>query len=362
MKKINVAIAGCGNISDIYLKNLTTSHPHLQVYAISDLNEENTKIKSDKYKIEKTMTFEEIIADPEVDIVLNLTPPLFHYELSKHALEAGKHVYVEKPLSQKFEEGKKLVELAEEKGLLIGCAPDTFLGAGIQTCRRIIDEGLLGNVFSAEAFMVCHGSENWHPNPEFFYKAGGGPMYDMGPYYLTALINLVGSIKSVFGMNTSCAAVRRITSQPKYGQIIDVEVPTHVSALLRFSNGAVGNIVTSFDIWGSSLPRIEIHGTRGSLIVPDPNFFGGEILLKQYFDEEFRRYPLLTEESEDSRGIGLADMAKCIQERRTNHRASGKLALHVLEIMEKIHTSSDEHREITLETCCKRPDLMPLER
>lgn len=360
MKKINVAIVGCGNISDIYLQNLTTRHSHIQVYAVSDLIEENVKTKAEKYGVEHIMTFEEIIADPQVDIVLNLTTPPLHFNLCRQALEAGKHVYVEKPLSLKYTEGKELVELAESRGLLLGCAPDTFLGAGIQTCRRLIDEGLIGDVVGATAFMVCHGHESWHPNPEFYYKVGGGPMFDMGPYYLTALVNLVGGVESVSGMNTSSSPTRRITSQPKYGQIIDVEVPTHVSGLLRFKNGAVGSILTSFDVWGSNLPRIEIYGTRGSMIVPDPNCFDGEVLVKQYFDNEFKNYPLLTENSMNSRGIGLADMAECVLEGRTNHRASGKLALHVLEIMEKIHTSSDEHREIRLESDCEKPEVMPL--
>lgn len=360
MRKVNVAIVGCGNISGIYLKNLTTKYHNVNVYAISDLIEANTKAKSEEYGIERIMTFEEIIADPNVEIVLNLTTPPIHYSLCKKALEAGKNVYVEKPLSLNYEQGKELVELAEEKGLLLGCAPDTFLGAGLQTCRKVIDEGLLGDIIGATAYMLCHGHESWHPGPEFYYKVGGGPMFDMGPYYLTALVNMIGSVESVSGMTAISMPTRTITSQPKYGQIIDVEVPTHVNGLLRFSNGAIGNIITSFDVWGSSVPRIEVHGTRGSMIVPDPNCFGGEVLVKQYFDNEFKNYPLVTPDSENSRGIGLSDMADCLLNGRKDHRANGKMALHVLEIMEKIHTSSDEHREIRLESTCERPAAMVL--
>lgn len=360
MRKVNVAIVGCGNISGIYLKNLTTKYHNVNVYAISDLIEANTKAKSEEYGVERIMTFEEIIADPNVEIVLNLTTPPIHYSLCKKALEAGKNVYVEKPLSLNYEQGKELVELAEEKGLLLGCAPDTFLGAGLQTCRKVIDDGLLGDIIGASAYMLCHGHESWHPGPEFYYKVGGGPMFDMGPYYLTALVNMIGSVESVSGMTAISMPTRTITSQPKYGQIIDVEVPTHVNGLLRFSNGAIGNIITSFDVWGSSVPRIEVHGTRGSMIVPDPNCFGGEVLVKQYFDNEFKNYPLVTPDSENSRGIGLSDMADCLLNGRKDHRANGKMALHVLEIMEKIHTSSDEHREMKLESTCERPAAMVL--
>ena len=359
MQKVNVAVVGCGNISSIYLQNLTTRFHNVNVYAISDLVPQNTKEKSEKYGISRIMTFEEIIADPNVDVVLNLTTPPIHYRLCKAALEAGKNVYVEKPLSLRFEEGKELVELAARKGLLLGCAPDTFLGAGIQTCRRILDEGLIGEVIGATAFMVCHGHESWHPGPEFYYQKGGGPMFDMGPYYLTALVNLVGSVDSVSGMTSISMPTRTITSQPKYGQIIEVEVPTHVNGLLRFHNGAVGSILTSFDVWGSTLPRIEIYGTRGSMLVPDPNGFGGEVKVKQYFDRDFVSYPLVTPDSENSRGIGLSDMANALLSGRKDHRANGNMALHVLEIMEKIHTSSDTHQELKLETTCDRP--APLE-
>lgn len=354
MEKVNVAVVGCGNISGIYLENLTQRFHNVNVYAISDLIEENVQAKSRQFGIERIMTFEEIIADPQVQIVLNLTTPPLHYPLCKRALEAGKNVYVEKPLSLKYEDGKELVALAEEKGLLLGCAPDTFLGAGLQTCRQVIEAGILGDIIGATAFMVCHGHESWHPGPEFYYKKGGGPMFDMGPYYLTALVNLVGPVESVSGMTAVSFPTRTITSQPKYGQIIEVEVPTHVNGLLRFKNGAIGNIITSFDVWGSELPRIEIYGSRGSMIVPDPNCFDGEVKIKQYFDGEFHNYPLITENSANSRGIGVSDMARALLTGEKDFRASCKRGLHVLEIMEKIHESSDQHREIFLESTCEK--------
>ncbi|MBQ3504202.1 MAG: Gfo/Idh/MocA family oxidoreductase [Oscillospiraceae bacterium] len=360
MKKANVAIVGCGNISSIYLENLTRRYHNVEVTAVCDMVEEKARAQAEKYGISRVLTFEEILADPDIDIVLNITTPQTHYSLCKQILLAGKHTYVEKPLSLTYEQGRELVALAKEKGLCIGCAPDTFLGAGIQTCRRIIDEGIIGEVIGASAFMMCHGHESWHPDPEFYYKRGGGPMFDMGPYYLTALVNLIGSAESVYAMTSIPAPQRTITSQPKYGQTIDVEVPTHVSGMIRFSNGAIGNIITSFDVWGSSLPRIEIYGKRGCIIVPDPNCFDGEVKVLQHFDGQFRSWPLQTPDSVNSRGIGLADMADAILSGRTEHRACGELALHVLEIMEKFHVSSDQGRELKLESDCCQPEKMPL--
>jgi len=358
--KLNVAIIGCGNISGIYLKNLTQTFDNVQVYAVADLIAANAQKQAEAYGVERIMTLEEILADPQVDLVLNLTTPPSHYAINKQILQAGKHAYCEKPLALTYAQGKELVALAEEKGLLLGCAPDTFLGGGIQTCRQIVEAGLIGEVIGANAYMMCHGHETWHPNPAFYYQVGGGPMLDMGPYYLTALVNLVGSVKSVSGMTSTSFPTRRVTSQPNYGQIIDVEVPTHVNGLLRFANGAIGNIITTFDVWGSTLPRIEIHGTRGSILVPDPNTFGGEVKLKQSFDSEFRTYPITHTRTENSRGLGVHDMADCILNGRTDLRASGKLALHVLEIMEAIHVSSDKKAEVTLETSCEKPAPMPL--
>ena len=360
MKKANVAIVGCGNISSIYLENLTGRYENVEVYAVSDLVEEKAKAQAEKYGIGKIMSFDEILADPNVDIVLNITTPQTHYSLCKAALLAGKHVYVEKPLSLKFSEGLELVELAKEKDLLIGCAPDTFLGAGIQTCRRIIDLDIIGQVTGCTAFMTCHGHESWHPDPEFYYKKGGGPMFDMGPYYLTALVNLLGPVEYVAGMTSMATPTRTITSQPKNGTVIDVEVPTHVNGLLRFENGAVGSILTSFDVWASTLPRIEVYGTRGAMIVPDPNCFDGTVLVKQAFDADFKPWPLMTADSVNSRGIGLSDMADRIINGRDSHRASGDIALHVLEIMEAIHVSSDEKTQVKLTSTCKRPEKMPI--
>ena len=365
MSKVNVAIVGCGNISGIYLENLTdivknVNFDNVNVYAVADLIPANAQAKAEQFKVERIMTFEEMLEDENIQIIVNLTTPPLHYDISKRALLAGKHVHSEKPLSISYEQGKELVQIAEEKGLFLGCAPDTFLGGGIQTCRKIIDDGLIGEVIGANAFMMCHGHESWHPNPAFYYQVGGGPMFDMGPYYLTALVSLIGSVDSVAGMTHTSFPTRRVTSQPNYGQIVEVEVPTHVNGLLRFHNGAVGNIITSFDVWGSKLPWIEIHGTRGSIQVPDPNGFGGQVMLRQYFDNDFKPYPTTFGYTENSRGLGVWDMADCILTGRKDLRASGKLALHVLEIMEMIHVSSDNKAQVDLQTKVERPTPMPM--
>ena len=301
-----------------------------------------------------------MLQDPEVDIMLNITQPMYHYELCKQMLEAKKNVYVEKPLSLTYAEGKELVELAEKNGVLLGCAPDTFMGAGIHTARKIIDEGFIGDIIGATAFMTTAGHESWHPDPEFYYQIGGGPLFDMGPYYITAFLNLLGPVESVMGMSNCIRKQRMITSEPKNGQMIDVEVDTHINGLLRFQNGAVGNLMMTFDVYGSHLPRIEVYGTKGSMIVPDPNTFGGEVLIKQSFDTEFHAFPLLNKYSANSRGLGLSDMAYCLEHGTKNNCASGKQALHVLEIMENILKSNAEHKELSIESSYTRPDYSPV--
>ena len=359
MKPIGVGIVGCGNISGIYLENLANLFHNVTVLAVCDLEEQKAHQAAEKYGIPTVCTFDEMLGMEEISIVLNLTTPAGHYEICKKTLMAGKHAYVEKPLSLSVAQGKELVALAGERGLLLGCAPDTFMGAGIQTAIQAIDNGIIGRVIGATAFMMCHGHESWHPAPEFYYQKGGGPMFDMGPYYLTALVSMIGAVGSVSGMTARAFETRTITSQPKFGTTIPVEVPTHVSGMLRFQNGAVASIITSFDVWGSTLPRIEVYGTRGSMVGPDHNTFGGEVFIKQAFDTEFQKMPLLTCYAENSRGFGVSDMADCLLHHRKTPRASGRMALHVLEIMDALHVSSDEERVIHLSTCCERPAPLP---
>ena len=352
-----VGVVGCGNISGVYFRNAQRYEP-TEVVACADLVAEKARAKAEEFGVPKCCSVKEILADPDVDIILNLTIPNAHYEIARAALQAGKSVYNEKPLTITRDEGKELLKLAAAGGLLVGCAPDTFLGGGIQTCRKIIDDGLIGEPIGATAFMTCHGHESWHPDPEFYYKAGGGPMFDMGPYYLTALVNLIGPVRRVTGSARITFPQRTVTSQPKNGTVINVEVPTHVAGILDFENGAVGTIITSFDVWAAELPRIEIYGTEGSLSVPDPNGFGGPVRMLRASTWEWEDVPLVPGYEQNDRGIGLADMARS---RCTGqpYRASGELAYHVLDIMHAFHDASREGRHIHLESTCKRPAALP---
>ena len=347
---LKVGILGCGNISGIYFKNLTTTFSKfVTVYACADLDEEKVKAAAKKYNIPHVMTLDQMLSCPEIDLILNLTTPGGHYPLSKKALEAGKHVYSEKPLALEYTQGKELLELAEKKGLYLGCAPDTFLGAGIQTCISEIEKGSIGVPTSATAFMMCHGHESWHPAPEFYYDIGGGPLFDMGPYYITALVRLLGKAKSVFAMGSKAFTERTITSQPKNGQKIPVKVDTHVAGLISFENGATASIIMSFDVWKHRLTNIEVHGTKGSIGVPDPNGFGGKVRLAKEFCQEFELIELISPYQENARGIGVAETDLAISEGRLNN-ASGYLALHVLEIMDAMTKSAASGEMITLES------------
>lgn len=337
MKKYGVGVVGCGNISDIYMTNITQMFENLNLIGIADLDLFKANAQAEKYKTTVYST-EALMAHDEVDIILNITTPKTHRAICELALNAGKHVYVEKPLSLDVEDGRFLIDLAQEKGLYIGGAPDTFLGSGIQTCIKLINDGWIGDIIGCNAFMLCHGHESWHPDPEFYYQHGGGPMYDMGPYYLTALAKLIGPIDMVAGMTKKSFDTRTITSEKKNGQIIEVEVPTHVTSMLRFENGAMGYITTSFDVWGANLPKIEIYGSKGTLSVPDPNTFGGPVKLLTEHDQEFREIPLLFDQKENSRAYGISDMAKAIDS-GSESEASGALAYHVLETMDAIHKS-----------------------
>jgi len=358
MKKTKVGVIGCGNISGIYFKAGQTFEA-IEIVACADLVRAKAEAKAKEFNVPRVLSTDELLADPEIEIVLNLTVPKAHANLAIKALKAGKHVHGEKPLACTRADGKRVMDLAAKLKLRVGSAPDTFLGGGIQTCRKLIDDGWIGEPIGATAFMTCHGHESWHPDPEFYYEVGGGPMLDMGPYYLTAMVALMGPVKRVTGMTRVTFPERTITSQPKYGKKVKVEVPTHVAGLLEFGNGAIGSILTTFDVWAAELPRIEIYGTAGSLSVPDPNGFGGPVRVRRAGAAAWSEVPLTHGYAENSRGIGVADMAMAIRSRRA-HRASGELAFHVLDIMQAIHESQDKGKRIDLTTTCKRPAPLPL--
>ncbi len=338
VEKLKVGVIGCGNISAIYLKNIPT-FGNLELRAVADSDAERARARAAEFSVPAAVSPEALLADPDIDLVLNLTPPPAHAAVCAAAIAAGKHVYVEKPLATVLADGKKIVERAAAAGTRVGCAPDTFLGAGLRTCKKLIEEGLIGEPVGASAAMLCGGHEGWHPDPAFYYKAGGGPLLDMGPYYLTALVSLLGPVSAVVGRTKTTWRERTITSAEKYGQKIAVEVPTHVSALLDFASGAAATMTMSFDVkGGTKRPPIEIYGSEGTLVVPDPNTFGGPILFRKSGSADFSALPLLFPYAENSRGLGLSDMAAGILSGHP-HRASGDLALHVLEIMEAIHAS-----------------------
>lgn len=357
MKPTKVGIVGCGNISGIYFQAGKT-FDILDIVGCADLMPERAKAKAEECGCKAYASPEALLADPDIEIVMNLTIPNAHASVALAAIEAGKSVHNEKPLAITREDGKKMLEAAKAKGVRVGCAPDTFMGGGIQTCIKLINDGWIGEPIGATAFMTCHGHESWHPDPEFYYKAGGGPMFDMGPYYLTALVALMGPAKRVTGSTRITFPERTITSAPKFGTQVVVDVPTHVAGIVDFANGAIGTIITSFDVWAAELPRIEIYGTQGSLSVPDPNGFGGPIKMLRP-GSGWSDIPLSHGYADNSRGIGVADMAYALRSGRT-HRASGELAYHVLDIMHAFHDSSDAGNHIELGSTCARPQPLPM--
>lgn len=358
----NVAMIGVGSISGIYLQNLTHLFEDVRLLGVCDLVRERAAAAQEQYGVPKLYEhMGEAFADPQVDIILNLTRPHEHLEVSREALLSGKHVYTEKPLGADWQEGQALFALAAEKGLRICGAPDTFLGAGIQTCRKLIDDGYIGEPVGAAAFMICRGHEGWHPDPAFYYQRGGGPMLDMGPYYVTALINLLGGVQSLSGETRTSFPQRLITSRPKAGEVVQVEVPTYVTGTMQFESGALGTIFTTFDVHSTSQARFEVYGSKGTLILPDPNTFGGPIRLLRPETGEYLEMPLVFGYSENSRGLGLADMASALEKGR-EARADAQQLLHVLEIMTGFERSSDAGKRLALETTYQRRPPMQVPR
>ncbi|WP_226037079.1 Gfo/Idh/MocA family protein [Aquibacillus saliphilus] len=358
MTKLNVGIIGCGNISGIYFKTSKLFDVY-DIVACADLDLERAKKRAEEFDIPNAYTTDELLADQSIDLVINLTIPAVHAKVALAALESGKHVYGEKPLAVTREEGQQVLRVAKEKGLMVGNAPDTFLGAGLQTSRKLIDDGWIGEPISVTAFMMNHGHEGWHPDPDFYYQKGGGPMFDMGPYYLTALVSLMGPVKRVTGTTNITFPERTITSKQKYGQKIQVQTPTQINGVLDFESGAVGSIITSFDTWHHKLPNIEIHGTEGSLSVPDPNNFGGPVYVRRRDHDSWSEMPLTHGFSENSRGLGVADMAAAILKGETP-RANGDLSYHVLELMHGFHDASDTNRHYELTSKCEQPPMLPV--
>ena len=357
VEPVRVGLMGTGVISDIYLTN-AAKYAEIDIVACADLDVDRARQAAAKHGVARAYSPDDLLADPGVELVINLTIPRAHAEVGVATLAAGKHLYSEKPFTIEREDAARLLASAAERDLRVGSAPDTFLGGGLQTCRHLIDAGAIGQPVAATAFVTGHGPEGWHRNPAFFYQYGGGPLLDMGPYYLTALVNLMGPVRRVTGSARASFPERTIGSEPLKGQTIAVEVPTHVAAVLDFASGAIATLVTSFDVWAADLPRIEVYGATGSLSVPDPNQFGGPIRIHTAGAKDWSDAPLTFASAENSRGIGVADMAAAIRAGEP-HRASGELAYHVLDIMASILDASESGRHIDIQSTCDRPAPLP---
>jgi predicted dehydrogenase len=358
MEKVKVGVIGCGAISAAYLKH-ARDFPILDVVACADLVPAAAKKRADEYRIPRACTVEELLKDDSIDVVLNLTVPKAHAPVALAAVKAGKHTYCEKPLAVTRRDGQKVLDAAKKHKCKVGCAPDTFLGAGIQTARKLIDSGAIGRPVAFTAFMLCRGHETWHPSPEFYYEPGGGPMFDMGPYYLTALLNLLGPVKRITGAATIAIPDRTITSEPKKGKKIKVSTPDHICGTIEFKNGVIGTIATSFacryGTYDGKQP-ITIYGTEATLRVPDPNVFDGAVHIRTPADQDWREVPheFVTGYG---RAVGLADMAYAIRTGR-KFRADGQQALAVLDLMEGFLDSSRSGKATKPTARYARPEPM----
>lgn len=364
MSPVRIGVLGCGAISPAYF-SAARKFPILQIEACADLNPEIASARAREFGVPRACSVAELLADPSIEMILNLTVPRAHAETSVAALEAGKHVYLEKPLGISRDEGRRVLAAAEARGLRVGCAPDTVLGAGVQTARKLIDDGAIGRPVAFTAFMMSRGVEHWHPSPEFYYEPGGGPMFDMGPYYLTALLNLLGPVRRVMGMATIAIGERLITSKPRYGKPIRVTTPDHITGTLEFENGCVGTIVTSFATRAAEYDGrnpITIFGDAGTLKVPDPNGFDGPVFLCRFDNAEGAKDRFVEQPhafvAGYGRSVGLADMASAVRANRAA-RCGGGQAMAVLDLMQAFLDSSASGQAVRPTTMYERP--MPMD-
>lgn len=362
-RDLGVGIVGCGNISAAYMR-LAPLFRGMKITACADIDMEATAARAEEFGL-RASTVAELMDASDIDIVVNLTIPAAHFEVSDRALEAGKHIYSEKPFVLSVKEGKALARKAARKGLRIGSAPDTFLGGAHQQARHLIDSGAIGRVTSGTAFVMSHGMEHWHPNPGFFFRPGAGPVLDVGPYYVTNLIQLVGPVTRVAALAATPSTTRTISSQPRAGQRIRVETPTTLQALLEFDSGATVMFGASWDVWNHEHGHMELYGEEGTIFVPDPNFFGGEVRMTRA-GRPARRLPKFNHAlgipnqkhgqgmMANYRAAGLADMALAILEDRP-HRCSLELALHAVDVMTAILKSGEGGRFVSMTTTCDQP-------
>lgn len=364
METFGIGIIGCGNISTTYLR-LAPLFRGLQVRAVADAHPTAAQARAAEFGV-AAQSVDDLLANPAIDVVINLTVPDAHFAVSQAILRAGKHVYSEKPLTLSLADGLALRDLAAANGLRVGCAPDTFLGGAHQQARALIDEGQLGTITAGGAAVMSHGMEHWHPNPDFFFLPGGGPMLDMGPYYLANLINLLGPVRRVAALTSAASDTRTISSQPRAGETIPVKTPTNIHALLEFANGATVNLSTSWDVWSHRRGHMELYGTEGTLYLPDPNFFGGVLEVGgkdgavapiDAWDHPFFRANQTNNQGQPQanwRGAGLADMAAALAD-GSDHRCSLDRTLHAVEVMTAALQSGETGQFVTMQTTCTRP-------
>lgn len=363
-RKVKMGIIGCGMISDTYFQ-ASKKFNVIEVVACSDIIPERAKKKEEMYGC-KAMTNEELLARKDIEIVLNLTPPQVHSKIAMDTLNAGKHAYSEKPFGVDEADAAKVMALAKKKGLRVGCAPDTFLGGGIQTCRKMLDDGWIGKPIAATAMVLGRGPEKWGQAP-FFYDYGAGPMLDLGPYYVTALVNFFGPARSVTAITKKGSEFRTLGAEvgETYKDIYKpfdrypVTVTTHLTGVIEFQNGVLATVIASFEAYAHNHPPIEIYGDEGTLLVPDPNTFGGPVKVFRHGENKWIEAPLSHIYTENSRSIGAADMAIALQTGR-KHRCNGDLANHVLEIMLAFDKSSKLGKKVDLKTTCERPEPLQL--
>ena len=364
MANLGLGIIGCGNISTSYLR-LAPLFKGLEVRAVADVNMDTARLRAAEFNV-AAQSVDDLLANPSVDVVINLTIPDAHYAVTKRILESGKHAYSEKPLVLTLAEGEALRALAAAKGLAVGCAPDTFLGGAHQQARAALDEGRVGQITAGCCAVLNHGMEHWHPNPDFFFLPGAGPMLDLGPYYIANLINLLGPVKRVGALTSSAQAVRIISNGPRTGETVPVKTPTNIHALLHFHNGATINLSTSWDVWHHKRNHFELYGTEGTLYVPDPNFFGGAVEIGGRdgsletlapWDHPFgvanQEHPKQGALA-NYRTAGLADMVQALMTGR-DARCSLERTLHGVEVMTACLNSGESGEFVTLTTTCSRP-------
>jgi len=353
---LNVGIVGAGAIASQYLSTIRRLQA-VRLVAIADLDQERARAAAEAEGV-RAATVEELLAASDVDIVLNLTIPAAHAKIALQAIAAGKSVYGEKPLAANLADAKRIVEAGRAAGVRVGCAPDTVLGTGTQTARKAIDDGLLGIPLAATAVMVTPGHERWHPNPDFYYQAGGGPLLDMGPYYVSSLVTMLGPVVSVVGSASQTRQTRTIGSGPRAGEVVPVDVDTHVTGVLRHATGALSTLVMSFDAVATRASNIEVHGDKASMVVPDPNRFHGEVRLHTLGSQDWETLEPSAGFRDAARGYGLADLATTPD--GAPARANGDLAVHVLDVMESLLTASATGSSVTMQTTCERPTAVPL--